>query len=200
MAIIHVHAPLRLDEASEAAPDLVLAEPLHDCFAHSDPAAANTLLLAELTDSTPELERVVWMPLDAQGQLKRPLQGAKSFARLCLLPRVIKYLQLQLKIRPGLLRLRNHAIRHPSTRHTRRFRDLNRIIYGTGEMDWSASANTDLVHVNAQLVSLGTCSPGHQEAVACPYNRSKILLVFRNPGVCSPLFRKVNLSFLHDRA
>jgi Uma2 family endonuclease len=65
-AIVAVHDPLRLDALNEPEPDLMLLAPRADFYASAHPAAADVLLLVEVSDTTARYDRQVKLGLYAQ--------------------------------------------------------------------------------------------------------------------------------------
>jgi Uma2 family endonuclease len=65
-AIVHVQNPLRLDDLSEAVPDLMLLKPRDDFYACAHPAAADVLLLIEVADTSARYDREIKLPLYAR--------------------------------------------------------------------------------------------------------------------------------------
>jgi Uma2 family endonuclease len=64
--MIRVQLPLRLGEASEPQPDIVVVAPRADYYEHHHPTAADALLVIELGDSTLRYDRDVKAPLYAE--------------------------------------------------------------------------------------------------------------------------------------
>jgi Uma2 family endonuclease len=65
-AIVAVQDPLRLSDASEPEPDLMLLSPRADFYAHAHPSAADVLLLIEVSDTTVAYDRGVKLDLYAR--------------------------------------------------------------------------------------------------------------------------------------
>jgi Uma2 family endonuclease len=65
-AIVAVQDPLRLSDASEPEPDLMLLRPRADFYAHAHPSAADVLLLIEVSDTTVAYDRGVKLDLYAK--------------------------------------------------------------------------------------------------------------------------------------
>ena len=65
-AIVAVQDPLRLSDASEPEPDLMLLRPRADFYAHAHPGPADVLLLIEVSDSTAAYDRGIKLDLYAR--------------------------------------------------------------------------------------------------------------------------------------
>ena len=65
-AIVAVQDPLRLSDASEPEPDLMLRRPRADFYAQAHPGPADVLLLIEVSDSTVAYDRGVKLDLYAR--------------------------------------------------------------------------------------------------------------------------------------
>lgn len=65
-AIVQVQGPVRLGEHSEPEPDLALLRPRSDFYRDAIPAAADVLLIIEVSDSTQRYDRRVKVPLYAR--------------------------------------------------------------------------------------------------------------------------------------
>ncbi len=65
-AIVAVQDPLRLSDASEPEPDLMLLRPRADFYAQAHPGPADVLLLIEVSDSTAAYDRSVKLDLYAR--------------------------------------------------------------------------------------------------------------------------------------
>jgi Uma2 family endonuclease len=65
-AIVSVQDPIRLGARSEPQPDLALLKPRADFYASALPAAADTLLVIEVADTTASYDRQVKAPLYAR--------------------------------------------------------------------------------------------------------------------------------------
>jgi Uma2 family endonuclease len=65
-AIVAVQDPLRLSDASEPEPDLMLLRPRADFYAQAHPGPADVLLLIEVSDSTVAYDRGVKLDLYAK--------------------------------------------------------------------------------------------------------------------------------------
>jgi Uma2 family endonuclease len=65
-AIVAVQDPLRLSDASEPQPDLMLLRPRADFYAQAHPGPADVLLLIEVSDSTAAYDRGIKVDLYAK--------------------------------------------------------------------------------------------------------------------------------------
>jgi Uma2 family endonuclease len=65
-AIVSIQAPIRLDPRNEPQPDLALLRPRPDRYSASHPAAADVLLVIEVSDTTLRYDRGVKVPLYAR--------------------------------------------------------------------------------------------------------------------------------------
>ena len=65
-AIVRVQGPVRMGEHSEPEPDLTLLRPRADYYRDVAPAAADVLLIVEVSDSTQRYDRRVKVPLYAR--------------------------------------------------------------------------------------------------------------------------------------
>ena len=65
-AIVQVQGPVRMGEHSEPEPDLTLLRPRADYYRELAPAAADVLLIVEVSDSTQRYDRRVKVPLYAR--------------------------------------------------------------------------------------------------------------------------------------
>jgi Uma2 family endonuclease len=65
-AIVAVQDPLRLSDASEPQPDLMLLRPRTDFYAQAHPGPADVLLLIEVSDSTAAYDRGIKLDLYAK--------------------------------------------------------------------------------------------------------------------------------------
>jgi Uma2 family endonuclease len=65
-AIVAVQDPLRLSDASEPEPDLMLLRPRADFYAHAHPGPADVLLLIEVSDTTVAYDRGIKLDLYAK--------------------------------------------------------------------------------------------------------------------------------------
>ncbi len=68
-AIVSVQGPLRLDEASEPEPDLMLLRWEDDFYAAAHPTPADVLLLIEVSDATVAFDKNVKLPLYARAAI-----------------------------------------------------------------------------------------------------------------------------------
>ncbi len=68
-AIVAVQDPLRLSDASEPEPDLMLLRPRADFYAQAHPGPADVLLLIEVSDSTAAYDRSVKLDLYARHRI-----------------------------------------------------------------------------------------------------------------------------------
>ena len=68
-AIVSVQSPVRLDEASEPQPDLMLLKRRDDFYAEAHPTPAEVLLLIEVSDTTIVFDRNVKLPLYARSAI-----------------------------------------------------------------------------------------------------------------------------------
>lgn len=68
-AIVSVQGPVRLDEASEPEPDLMLLRWQDDFYAAAHPTPADVLLLIEVSDATVALDKNVKLPLYARAAI-----------------------------------------------------------------------------------------------------------------------------------
>jgi Uma2 family endonuclease len=66
-AIVWVQNPVRLNDFSEPQPDVALLKPRADFYAGAHPAAADVLLIVEVSDTTIGYDRQVKVPLYARG-------------------------------------------------------------------------------------------------------------------------------------
>lgn len=66
-AIVWVQNPLRPDNYSEPQPDIAVLKPRADFYRPSKPTPADVLLVIEVSDTTPEYDRKVKVPLHARG-------------------------------------------------------------------------------------------------------------------------------------
>ena len=64
-ALVWCQLPLRLSDASEPEPDLMLLRPREDFYASAHPTAADVLLLVEVSESSARYDREVKVPLHA---------------------------------------------------------------------------------------------------------------------------------------
>ena len=65
-AILRVQLPIRLSRSSEPQPDLALVRPLKDFYARSHPTASESLLIIEVSETTPLYDQRVKVPLYAR--------------------------------------------------------------------------------------------------------------------------------------
>ena len=68
-AIVSVQGPVRLDEASEPEPDLMLLKRRDDFYAAAHPTPADVLLLIEVSDATVAFDKNVKLPLYARSAI-----------------------------------------------------------------------------------------------------------------------------------
>jgi Uma2 family endonuclease len=68
-AIVAVQDPLRLSDASEPEPDLMLLRPRADFYAHAHPGPADVLLLIEVSDTTVAYDRGIKLDLYAKHRI-----------------------------------------------------------------------------------------------------------------------------------
>ena len=68
-AIVSVQGPVRLDEASEPEPDLMLLKRRDDFYAAAHPTPADVLLLIEVSDATVAFDKSVKLPLYARAAI-----------------------------------------------------------------------------------------------------------------------------------
>jgi Uma2 family endonuclease len=64
-AIVRVQSPVRIGDASEPQPDLMLLKPKIDFYASGHPGPGEVLLLIEVADSFAESDRVIKLPMYA---------------------------------------------------------------------------------------------------------------------------------------
>lgn len=64
--IVHVQNPVRLNDFSEAQPDLALLRWRDDFYRHGHPSPGDVLLIVEVADTTVETDRAVKLPLYAR--------------------------------------------------------------------------------------------------------------------------------------
>ena len=65
-AMVRVQGPVRLGEDSEPQPDLILLRRRPDFYASAHPGPEDVLLLVEMSDTSPEYDREVKVPLYAR--------------------------------------------------------------------------------------------------------------------------------------
>lgn len=103
-AIVSVQSSLRLGPRSEPQPDLALLKPRDDFYAHSLPAAADTLLVIEVADTTGAYDRQVKLPLYARHGVPELwiVDLEMAVLRVCRQPQGETYRDIETLAAPGL--------------------------------------------------------------------------------------------------
>ena len=68
-AMMSVQSPLHLNNHNEPQPDLMLLQPRNDFYHRSLPTPQEVLLLIEVSDTTPDYDRRIKLPLYAQAEI-----------------------------------------------------------------------------------------------------------------------------------
>jgi Uma2 family endonuclease len=104
-ALVWCQLPLRLGPQSEPEPDLMLLAPREDFYAGAHPAAADVLLLVEVSDTTARYDRSVKLPLYARHGVREVwiIDLDNGLLRTCRAPLGDIYTEVVETARPGLL-------------------------------------------------------------------------------------------------
>jgi Uma2 family endonuclease len=102
-AIVSVQDPLRLGDHDEPQPDLALLRPRADYYAEATPAAADTLLVVEVAQSSVAYDRDVKLPLYAQHGVPEVwlVDLDAALLHICRAPQDGRYTEVTVTATPG---------------------------------------------------------------------------------------------------